>query len=49
MLGHESERTTRIYAKTTDVRIAKDMKEVRCNLQERFAKLKAIEALKTGT
>ena len=42
MLGHESERTTKIYAKTTDVRIAKDMKEVKANLVERI-KLEAIQ------
>ena len=41
MLGHESERTTKIYAKTTDVRIAMDMKEVRTNLAERIKELKS--------
>jgi len=44
MLGHESERTTKIYAKTTDVRIAKDMKEVKANLVERIKEIK-LEAI----
>jgi integrase len=48
MLGHESERTTRIYAKTTDIRVAKDMIEVRNNLTERMQKINTASTLKTA-
>jgi len=42
MLGHESERTTKIYAKITDVRVAKDIKKVRSNLDERIKKIHSV-------
>jgi site-specific recombinase XerD len=43
MLGHASIRTTQIYAKTTDVKVSNNMKNVKERIASKF------QMTKTGT
>ena len=49
MLGHNSIRTTQIYAKTTDIKISHNMKDVRARITEKIKTDAEEKTLKTGT
>lgn len=49
MLGHNSIRTTQIYAKTTDIKISHNMKDVRLRITEKIQSAANNNEIKTGT
>ncbi|MBK8090370.1 MAG: hypothetical protein IPK31_22145 [Chitinophagaceae bacterium] len=49
MLGHNSIRTTQIYAKTTDIKISHNMKDVRSRITEKIQLAANDKHMNTGT